>query len=529
MKNILTRLSLVIITFFGLKTYGQKSNFVSAVDQDLSIKTVAVLPMVDNLSGIYATPLSTQLHSLVSSDKQWSLTSFSKSKFPKPEELEENPELVKSLLKEAKVDGIISSRITKGPQGITLRIKLFSGREGFLLAESTLQNYQGFEISDLRTQVASLYEELKRKIPYDGVLLSRKGTLVTLNLGSQQGALENQEVNVIQIIKVQRHPKFHFLISSEQEILGQIKIKKVDENLSFGTIVSERGEGSLQAGQKFLIKKFVRYPETPITADQKLATDLTQRDDTPVAFGDHAGEWVPDRAPSFGKIEVLLGLSQYTLSNNLTTSGGLSATNSFSPTIQVGGELWINPEWFGTVSLRQYVFSVSNPGGGSPSKLSVATSQYSLSGGYNFLVAEKFFGPKIQLTAGYSKFSSTVDQSSPMTAFTSQSYSGLMIGVGGSFPLELESKDPISLGASLNLFLTPTLDETPVDSGNSKSNITSFSAFLIYKYSNRLNLKGLINYDLLSSTFTGVGSRGEAASSSSQTITTLAGGIEYQF
>lgn len=518
MKTMNPALLVVSALFFCLQTFAQSTSFVSSVDQDLTIKSVAVLPMTDNLSGIYANPLGEELFRLVDTDRQWSRQDLGGNAVPAKTDLQEKPEAVRTLLKKTKADALLESRLTKGPQGITLTLNLYSGKEGFLLAQASLQGFQGYEIDDLKRQTQNLYGSLKRKIPYDGVILSRKGNLVTVNLGSIQGVKEDQDLTVVQIVKIQRHPRFHFIVSSEKEILGRVHLQKVDENLSFGTIAFERSEGVLQVGQKFVVENFVHYPENPEVKDAA------------IAFGEKPKEWVPEVTPSFGKIGILFGLSQYTLSNNLGTSGGLSATNSFAPTIQADGELWFNPEWFAALSLRQFVFNVSNPvGSGSPGKLNVSTSQYSLLGGYNFLVAEKFFGPKIQLLAGYSKFSSHVDQSSPLTSFTSQTYSGLTFGFGGSFPLEVESKTPVTLGAELKLFLTPALDESPVDSGSSKNSITSFSAYAIFGYSARLNIKGQINYDLFTSTFSGTGSRGETASSSSHAITTLAGGIEYLF
>jgi hypothetical protein len=512
------------------QTFGQKSVFVSSVDSDLTIKSVGVLPMVDNVAGIYSKPLSAHLLSLLADDKQWSANEIVDKQNSTPESYEDHSALAKTLLSKNKVDGFISSRLTKGPQGVTLRLNLFSGKEGLLTAQAIMSNYTGYEVADLRTQLSGLYKELKSKIPYDGVLLSRKGTLVTVNVGSKQGLSENQDLNVIQIVKVQRHPKFNFIVSTDKEILGRVRLKKVEEFLSFGTIVSERDEGVLKPGHKLIVEQFIKYPETPMTADQKIIDALGSRKDQPLAFGDKAGEWVPDKTPTFGKIAVLLGLTQYSLSSNLATSGGLSASNSLVPTIKLDGEMWLSPEWFGAMSLRQYVFSVSNPNGsGSPSKLNVSTSQYSLLAGYNFLIADQFFGPKLQLSAGYSKFSSTVDQSSPLTAFTSQSYSGLMFGLGGSFPLDLESKTPVSLGAKINLFFNPALDESPVDSGSCRNNITSFSGFVDIRQSHRLNYKFVIDYDLFASSFTGTGSRGEVASSSSHSMMSVLGGIEYLF
>lgn len=485
--------------------------------------------MIDNLKGIYSTQLNSHLLNQIENDKQWLLVPYPEEIKLNPEDLEESKDNVKKILKRSGADAVMTSRISKGPKGITIKINLFSGEQGLLLAQQVLSDYSGFETADLKNKIQEQYKLLKQKIPYDGVVLSRKGLLVTINMGKSEGLLENSELSVIQIYKVTRHPKFNFIIGTEKEILGKIKIQKVDEHLSFGSIISEKDDGVIQKNQKFIVDRFVVYPESAITADGKVIDNLNAREDLPVSFGNKAREWLPDNLPTYGRLGVMLGLGTYSIGNNLTAAGGVAATNSLIPSIQGSGEIWINPEWLIHFNLRQFVFSVSNPYPGSaPSRLNVSTSQYTLQFGHNFLLEEKFFGPKVQLLAGYSKLSGYIDQSTP-TAFTSMAYSGFLLGIGGSFPLSLESKLPLSLGARLNLYMSPSLDESPVTSGNPTNQISSFNTFAEYRYSNRINIKFALDYDLFSSTFSGSGTRAEAATSASHTMTTVSTGIEYLF
>lgn len=530
MKLLMTTSIIVAILSVCTQTMAQKTTFISAVDRDLTIKSITALPVFDNLSGIYAKPLSAHLNSLLENDRQWKLITTTADEKITPENLEDDANQVKALLRKSASDAIITTRIAKGPKGISIKMNLFAGQEGLLLAQSTLADFSGFELADLKTQLTEVYTNLKHKLPYDGTILSRKGLLVTIDIGANQGLRDDQQLNVIQIGKIGRHPKFKFLVSSEKEILGKIHLTKVEENLSFGTIESERDEGVVVPGQKLLVINYVNYPVIPATKDGKVIADLNQRQDSSVAFGQQAHEWVPEVTPTYGKVGVLFGLGLYQISNNLSLGGGVSATNTLTPSIRLNGEMWITPNWFGEFILREYIFSVNNPySGSSPNKLNVSTNQYSLLAGYNFLVADQFFGPKLQLLAGYSKMSSVIDQSTPV-AFTNASYGGLELGVGGSFPLALESKLPVSIGARLELFfLNPTLEETPVTSGSATNTVTSFNAFCEYRYSQRMNVKGMVLYDSFSSSLTGSGSRTESASSISHTMTTFAGGIEFLF
>lgn len=517
-----------LIFLSGLKTYGQATILKNSVDSSVTIKTVTISPFKDNVDQIYAKPLTQQMNIILQEDKVWDVRSFPDTVKFSPEQFEDQPTNVTAALKKASTDALITARVTKGPRGITIRLNLFSGAQGLLLSQEILQDYQGFEIADLRTQLANMYAKLKAKMPYTGLLLSRKGQLVTIGVGRNQNIKEGSDLSVIQIIKLNRHPKFQFLISAEKEIIGRVHVDKVEDSLTFGTITLERSEGVIQAGMKFLAPEFVQYPAASSAGDGKLNSDLSARADSPLALGQSPKEWVPESAPSFGKAGILLGLGTYTVSNNLSTAGGVSGTSAITPSIHLDGELWLTTNWIAGVDLRQFVAQVPNGlSGSSPGNINVSTMQTTLQFGYNFLIADQFFGPKIQILGGYSKLSASVDDSSP-TAYTSTSFSGMAFGLGGSFPVSEET--PLTLGAKMLYFLSPTVSETPVTSGASSSaQITTFSGYGVYRWTEHMNLRGELVYDMFSASFTGSGTRSQRASSSSHAMTTFAGGIEYLF
>lgn len=510
----------VVMFSFHAETSAQSAVFKSAVDDELSIKKVLLVPMVDNVSDIYAKPLTIQLRNIIETDRQWNVIDWTSSeKVLTAEEYEEKPNVVRDLMKSKNVDAMIATRLSKGPNGINIRFDLFSGKEGYLLAQETLQDYNGFEIADVRSQLEILFKRLKAKLPYQGIILSRKNQGVTLNLGTQQGVHDGQDVNVVQIIKLNRHPKFKFMVSAEKEILGRVRITKAEESLSFGVIELEREPGVILTGMKINVIDFVSYPPAP----------YGDRKDTDVVLGDgRAKEWVPAAPPTFGKVGLLLGLGSYTVKNNVSGIGSVDDKNSLTPSIHIDGELWITQNVFMALKLKQYVSTLDNTyPNSSPGEISLSTTETTLLGGYNFLVADDFFGPKFQLMLGYSKISSTVDGSTP-TAFTSLDFGGFALGMAGSFPIS--DITPVSVGAQVLLFLQPNVSEGPETSGASSSGkITTFSAFGTYKYTEHINIKGELMYGLYSASFSGQGSRTNRASTASHNITTLAGGLEFLF
>jgi hypothetical protein len=518
----------VILFFFSSLTYGQKTILKNSVDDSLSIKHVTVAPLLDNVSQIYAKPLTQQLRNIVDNDRQWNLRTFPESIQSTPEDFEDKPETVKAALAKANADALLSGRLTKGPKGISIRLNLFLAKDGLLLSQESLQDYSGFEISDLRNQMELLYRQLKSHLPYAGTILSRKNTQVTVNLGTQQGVQDGKELSVIQIIKVNRHPRFKFIISAEKEIIGRIHIDKAEESLSFGTLVLERSENVIQPGMKVEPIDFVAYTPPPRGADGKPVPELAGRPDSPVSLGENPTEWVPKEAPSLGKFAFMLGLGNYSVNNTLISQGAVSAGQTPTPSLHLDGELWLTTTWFLELGLKQYLLSLSNPyPGSSPDRVNVSSTQTTLQFGYNFLLTESFFGPKFQFLGGYTKFASSVDTSSP-TAYTSLNFSGLAVGIAGSLPVSEEL--PLTLGTKFMYYLNTSVDESPVTSGASASGqITSFSLFGTYRWTEHMNLRADLLYDLFSAKFSGTGTRTPNASSASHTLTTLAGGIEYLF
>ena len=526
-KIILFLISLLTICF-GIFARGQTTAYRSSVDESLTIRTVAIAPMVDNVGGIYANPLTQTLQQTTQEDQQWAYRVWVDSKSTKPEELEDKPEQVKAILKKTGADSVLSGRISKGQKGISIKLNLFSGPEGYLLAQEVLTDYSGFETSDLKLQLRDMIGKLKNRMPYQGLILSRKNQMVTFNIGTASGLRVGDPISVIQVIKLHRHPKFHFLIGTEKEILGRIKVTKVDDAISFGTIEMEREPNILLAGMKLLPINFVKYPSAVPLTDGKTLPDLSSSKDSTIAFGEDPKEWQAQRAPTFGKLGILLGLGTYSISNTVATDGGIEDNKRFVPSIHLHGEMWLTTNWYLGLNLKQYVFSASNGlGSSTPSTLNISSLQTDLAVGYNFLMTDNFFGPKFQVSGGMTKFSSKISDSTP-TAYTSLDFNGLVLGVGASIPID--EQQLYTAGAKFNYFLFPTVDESPVSSGGSATaTMSGFTIFGDYRWSQDMRFRGEVMYDLFSASFSGAGTRTPAASDASHNIFTAAFGLDFFF
>ena len=336
-------------------------SFRSPTDDLLTLEKVSVLPFTDNLQGIYSRPLEAHFVSLVEKMHRWDyVTANASGPLLSPEELEESVEKAKQVSQGMGADGFFAGRITKGPNGVVIHLSLFLAKDGRLLSQAILKDYSRFDLPSLKEQMERLLAETLARLPYAGRVLSRDGNRVTVNLGRRDGVQENQFLSVIQIIQAQRHPRFNFLIKTEKEIFGKIKILKVDETLSFGVVVSEKEKGAIRKNAKIGSLDNVSYAGgESLSAAPSPEEALSEKDDGLIVFGKNARAWRPQDPPMFGRIGGRFGLGRFRQNANVSGSvGGLEGVSNFAPSVHVDGELWITPEWTFFAAIRQGMTTV---------------------------------------------------------------------------------------------------------------------------------------------------------------------------
>jgi hypothetical protein len=384
-----------------------------------------------------------------------------------------------------------------------------------------------FETERIREVLFATLTRLRQRMPYQGILLSRRGQQVTLNLGTNSGMKDGSNVSVIQLLKIHRHPKLGFMIGADKEILGKVKIFKADDELSFGNILFEKEAGVLVTGMKVLPDDVVVYPAPITSAEGQAMQDLANRGDKPVAFGEKPIEWLPEPPPQYGRVQILAGLGQYSQTAGLQNSGATSGANPMTPNLGLMGEGWLNADWWVGFSLRQSAFSIDNGlSGSSPAKLNMSLSKYDVSAGHNFLLGNDFFGPKIQVSAGLGKFSARVDDSSPLL-FTNNEFGGMLLGFLFNTPVGEDSVWDV--GAKFKYYWSPGVSES-ITSGSTKSVSANDFTFLVGKRV-RQNFRyvGELNMEYYNADFDGSGPKPQPVNNVGHRVTTIMVGLEYLF
>ena len=222
------------------------------------------------------------------------------------------------------------------------------------------------------------------------------------------------------------------------------------------------------------------------------------------------------------------GLALGNFDNTLSLSDGTSYNSQILayPKINLHGEIWVTPAWYATALIAQGIGSSDNPTGSSPNELSNSLSQYRFTFGYNFLLRNEFFGPKLSIEAGLNDYRMFIDGSSS-SGFTSLQYRTFVVAIGGLVPVTPDKK--WSMGGKVHFHFFSSLKETPVNSGDDNNTINQFSIFAENKLSERLRFNVGLEFHLLSTNFSGNGARTIPASNLSHRFFMATTGIDYMF
>ncbi len=461
-------------------------------DATFRVKTVFLEPFSDNVNLIYASKAETKIRALIENENQWDLVTNRKA-----------------------ADLIIDSRLTKNPKSYTLKMNLLFKDAVNINDSREIENI--FETEKILSFYENLFFSLKSRIPYQGVVLSRSQDQVTINLGAAHGVVRDQEVLAIHLAKLNLHPKTQAYISSEKIDLGKIKLTKVDEFLSFGTILFEREPQLIKKETKIEFSKLDR---------PTLAKSSTTEVNPDVVEGPK-GEWIPKPPPQYGKVSISGGMIQYTQNVNFLAAGTKTISQWLTPTIKASGELWLNPKFHLELFIRQTSFKVSNPLGDSePGSLNMSLSQYQIKGKYNYELENVPRSPQFQVALGIGSFQALSDKSSPLS-LSNLSYGGALIGFKGVFAVSEEN--PLDMGLYFNYFVSKTLQDS-ANTTPSGIQINDFGTFLRWNKSQNLAYVFELAFESYSSDFDVTsGTRSDPVSAISHRLTTTLAGIEYSF
>lgn len=524
--RLATTLCVFFLTTTALANRKGGVQLTSSVDDSLNVHTVLQLPTIDNVDGIFARPFDKALADLLTADTQWQFvgTHFSSS-MVLPSELVSSPEKVKKIATLGKADALLITEVRKNPKDFILALFLFSTKDGRLISQAAATDLDQTSMERALKQLSNLYNELKFRVPYEGLILSRTKNRVTLNLGSGDGLTPGQELPCSRIIQVSRHPKLGSIIQNEKLVIGKIKVVKVDKKLSFADIVSEIELGAIQKNTKISGARPLNYAQESWIKKDDMPAEMLLSENNLV--NGKVQEWRPELPPTFGMVGAHFDIGSFKQTLSLVDGSSFTVKERFYPSVNLFGEIWLNPEWFIAASLGQGTAAVSNPvSGGSPGDLTTSSSQYSMDVGYNILLKDDFFDAKLIAGFGFYNYRMSIDNSSP-EGLVSSEYSSPRILLGARTPIDDANR--WYLGGMIYWYLNAGLKERPISSGGEDSRIVHYNLQLDYRWSERILINSALDFKTFTTDFSGGGSRAVDGSKGSHRFQTLVLGASYMF
>ncbi len=493
-------LMIVTIPLASLAQTKAQSKYSSAEDQSLNFRKIAILPVQDNLSGIYGGKIQEALIKNYQDNPHWSLV----------------PENQKDA--DAYLIGKVARRLTKILYHFELKKTL---QEKPLFVEERETDNET-DLEKVTAAAVDVVEKLRQKIPYDGFVLSRKGQRVTLDLGSKDGVEQDEQLSIVHFWKINKHPELGFIVGTDKEILGQIKVVKVEEHLSFGVVLNEKEQGLIQKDMKIDRRKFSEYPDPGLAPDGTPLDGLNNRKDRDM-FGDSPRLWKPEDIPQFGEVHFLGGLGSEAASASLITSGTQTGSSQFNPFLKVGAEMWLTQKLFLGFDIEQSVGKIGS--------VSTTFSTNEFIFGYNLWMDEAMHGTKMQFALSIFQAQFGFPDQTPLV-YTTTNWNAKFFKFKLLTPVTEDQA--WEAGAKLNYGFQPSVSESsPSGGGSSAVRILHFSLLGVKHISPKWSWLAELNFQSYSAQFsTDITDRSppnEASSQSVQKQTVGYFGMSYAF
>lgn len=383
-----------------------------------SMRRCMILPITDTLGNSVGFKIYENLERYVRETK-WCeyvpsseiIEIFSKYRDKLPQYLEDE-KVLRTVADRLRVGTIIRVNVSYDVDKMNLSMDIVgeNGSDIYFSEKAVLNKIELLQANTALINWLELYETI---IPYDGKVIGILGDQITFSYSKNKNVAIGQEFKVKRFINKKKHPLLKKVVEWDSEVIAKGKVFNLSRGQVLGVIKVYTSNKKLKAGDWIRLEQV--NPRKAM-ADRNFPMYEKQK---------------------FGRLgEVSLSLS---LSSNTATTSAVSGNNKMNGIIYgFSGELesWITRNYlvFGEFSKKLGNLSKSS---GSPASNTTGqnTTTIKIGGGYKYLPMGFFYGPQVDIYGGYAKYSYKLDTSG-IDGFGENSFSGIMIGVGGSIPLK---------------------------------------------------------------------------------------------
>jgi hypothetical protein len=284
------------------------------------------------------------------------------------------------------------------------------GDEIYFKENALIENPEPTKIVSVIKNWLEMYDS---NLPYDGKVLGVLGDQITFSLPGNKKYGVGQEFKVRRYIAKTKHKLLKTVVEWDSSVIAQGKIFSISKDQALGIIKIYNSEKKVEAGDWVRLETYI--------ADNIL-DDKKFEDADKYRFG------------KLGVVNLRVGMG----SSNVGTSPATGSVKVTGLTYGLGvdGEAWITRNYFATGEFTRQVGTLKKSAGNPELEtVNITSGSLKIAGGYKYLPMGFFYGPQVNLYAGYARYYYNVEESA-VDGFGENSISGIMLGVGGNMPIQ---------------------------------------------------------------------------------------------
>jgi hypothetical protein len=322
-----------------------------------------------------------------------------------------DPAVIRTVADRIRVGTIIRVEIKYLVNNVELKMDVLgeNGEDIYFQERINIENGNADNVVMALKKWLELYEV---SIPYHGQILGVLGDQITFSIPRHKKYGIGQDFLVKRLTNKSKHKLLKTIVEWNTDTIAKGKIFNISSKQALGVVKVYTSNKKLKAGDWIKLEKISsrilddkRYPEVNSNKFGKLGT---------VSIAMNIGNGSVGTSPTGGSVKV----------------------SGFTYGLSVDAEAWITRNYFASAEFGRSVGNYKKSSG-SPSleTASITSGVLKIGGGYKYLPMGFFYGPQVNLLAGWSKYSYNVE-SSTTDGFGENSISGFYLGVGGSMPIQ---------------------------------------------------------------------------------------------
>lgn len=390
---------------------------------------------------------------------------FSKYRERLPEYLKDE-NVLKTVAERLKVGTIIRVNLEYEIDKVQVELTVI-GENGsdVYMSEKTLLTEMSPDL--IITTVNNWLDLYEATIPYDGKVLGVLGDQITFSLPSSKRVIIGQDLSIKRFVNKKQHPLLKKIVEWDSILLAKAKAFNISKGQGLATIKV------YTSSKKVVTGDWVRF-EAP-TRESSI-TDEKIKELEENSYG------------KLGELTLAVGLSSQNVSTS-STNGSLKFGGLLYG-IHAEAEAWITRNYFAIGEFSRNLGSLSNESGSAESDSPAQNSgTLKIGGGYKYLPLGFFYGPQVNLYAGWANYSYEMDKTTD-DGIGTNSFTGILVGAGGSVPVKRE----LRIFGSGEIIPFGEFDDESNIYGNQKS-VSSLNLKIGMHYYYRPNIKimGMFN------------------------------------